>query len=353
MFKRTEPRDFERNPEEVLPLLEEAGTWYTQIASTTVYQNASASNTGIDKLLNTSYSFGGAWEPINNGYISWWLRGGRPIGENRDTNLSQEIGAVLDSNASLESNALYLKELYWAHHVGESFRYSVGWIDSSYRYDFNIAANDDASAFLASPLVNSPTIPFPNSGVGADFLWKFNESLSIHAGIYQTNCDEENFECAITVENDELLAPIELIYSKAPGLLGTGNYRFLAFTTKENNREGSGWSVSIDQEIGRFIPFARVSSGNSEITKVKKFFSAGTVFTSPLGRQWDKVGIGYAHGKPSNNAQRDESMFELFWLLQLTPIIAVTPDVQVIKNPADNPDESRIWVVGARLQLDF
>ena len=38
-----------------------------------------------------------------NSTISWWLRAGRPIGDDRDASLSNDIGSILDTNASLES----------------------------------------------------------------------------------------------------------------------------------------------------------------------------------------------------------------------------------------------------------
>jgi len=37
--------------------------------------------------------------------------------------------------------------------------------------------------------------------------------------------------------------------------------------------------------------------------------------------------------------------------LQLTQNLAITPDVQLIINPALNPDESSIWVFGLRARL--
>ena len=65
------------------------------------------------------------------------------------------------------------------------------------------------------------------------------------------------------------------------------------------------------------------------------------------------LGIGFARGKPSDPLRRTESLIEVYWRLQLNPFVSITPDVQLVVDPADNPDEDRIWVVGARLQFDF
>jgi porin len=39
---------------------------------------------------------------------------------------------------------------------------------------------------------------------------------------------------------------------------------------------------------------------------------------------------------------------ELFWRWQLARQLAVTPDLQLLINPANNPDEDAIWVFGLR-----
>jgi porin len=45
--------------------------------------------------------------------------------------------------------------------------------------------------------------------------------------------------------------------------------------------------------------------------------------------------------------------YELFYRLQVTKEFAVTPDIQYLRNPALNPDESSIWVFGLRLRLSL
>ena len=47
------------------------------------------------------------------------MRGGRQLGADRSVDLSADIGSILDVNASREDEPLYIRELYWAHAVGE------------------------------------------------------------------------------------------------------------------------------------------------------------------------------------------------------------------------------------------
>ena len=116
---------------------------------------------------------------------------------------------------------------------------------------------------------------------------------------------------------------------------------------------GSGFSVSIDQQIGRISPFLRFSIADSEITDIRRFLSLGAVYRAPLNRQWDALAIGVASGDPSDAAKREEILLEIFWRIQLIPFVAVTPDIHFFFNPSDNPTRARIVVAGIRLQIDF
>jgi porin len=49
----------------------------------------------------------------------------------------------------------------------------------------------------------------------------------------------------------------------------------------------------------------------------------------------------------------DQYTAELFYRLQLTQNLAITPDVQLIIDPALNPDEDNIWVFGLRRRMAF
>ena len=42
---------------------------------------------------------------------------------------------------------------------------------------------------------------------------------------------------------------------------------------------------------------------------------------------------------------------EVFYRLQLSENLAITPDIQFIINPALNPDDKTVWVLGLRARL--
>jgi len=71
----------------------------------------------------------------------------------------------------------------------------------------------------------------------------------------------------------------------------------------------------------------------------------------------DVLGVGLSFGKPSEETYgsglRNQFMVEAYYRLMLFQYLAITPDVQLIVNPALDPDADQIWVFGLRARLEF
>ena len=357
MFQRDQPRYFARTFEDFDDYLDSNNGFFTQLGSTLIYQRASETLTGRNDELNLVADFAGGWEPGfstggNRGALTWWVRGGRAVGDPEEADLSRDIGSLLGINGASDDNELYVRELFWAQTLGQRFGFSLGQVDTTYRYDFNSVANDERYYFIASPLTNSQSIPFPNPGPSADIFWSINEQAIFRAGLHSTACEKGSW-CLDRLASDQWFLPAELTVSPVFDGLGQGNYRFLAYYTETGKNKGGGWSLSFDQQIGRFTPFMRLSASNKEISDFERFFSLGVGIDHPFGRPRDQAGIGFATGKTGDPLLRDETNIELYWRFQLNPFVAVTPDLQWVIDPAENPVDDRVFVAGIRLQLDF
>ena len=76
-----------------------------------------------------------------------------------------------------------------------------------------------------------------------------------------------------------------------------------------------------------------------------------------LREKGDLLGLGLNWGRPSHKTYgpglRDQYTVELFYRLQLLEHLALTPDVQVLVNPATNPGADVVGVFGLRARLAF
>ena len=102
----------------------------------------------------------------------------------------------------------------------------------------------------------------------------------------------------------------------------------------------------------RWMPFVRAGWADEGIALMEKSASVGVGFHPAYGS--DQLGIGINWGQPADSFGADlddQYALEAFYRLQLSDEVAITPDVQLLLDPALNPDEDSIWVFGLRVRI--
>ena len=81
-----------------------------------------------------------------------------------------------------------------------------------------------------------------------------------------------------------------------------------------------------------------------------------TVFSTGIGLRRennDVAGIGFSWGAPADGTLRDQFTSEFSYRFQLTQFLTITPDVQLIVDPALNPTVDVLAFAGIRLWASF
>ncbi len=65
------------------------------------------------------------------------------------------------------------------------------------------------------------------------------------------------------------------------------------------------------------------------------------------------AGVGLSWGAPADGTLRDQFTSEFFYRFQLTQFLAITPDIQLIVDPALNPNTDVLALFGVRLRAVF
>jgi porin len=100
-----------------------------------------------------------------------------------------------------------------------------------------------------------------------------------------------------------------------------------------------------------WLPFLRAGWSDGEAALLERMVSAGVGYH--FKKRNDVVAIGMSWGRPSTRPSRDQYTAEIFYRFQLAQNLVITPDIQLIVNPANNLDEDLIWVFGIRGRLTF
>ena len=249
-------------------------------------------------------------------------------------------------------------------------------------FDANRYANDENTQFLNSALVNNPTIPFPDYGLGAIVHWHLSEKwyLSVGAADAQADKRETGFNTAFHDEDyfvymaETGFIPYYNSNSETlPGAYRVGMWydpqpKAHSDATKEY-RDDMGVYVSCDQKLinentdledtqglGAFFRYGYAPERANDITD---FYSFGLQYQGIFeGRDDDVLGLGYAHGSFSDRAditytEDYESVTEVYYNAQITPWMSISPSVQYVTNPGGDSSISDAVVAGVRALVTF
>jgi hypothetical protein len=232
----------------------------------------------------------------------------------------------------------------------------AGKLDLAYHFDTNRVANDGYSQFFSYSLVNNPSIPGPlYGGFGGIVRGNWSETGYVMFGVGDSSMDEAVLPWK-TLDNHSWYQLLELGMSPDVPLLGKGTYRLIPWHNHLFGADGWGFALNIDQELGRkdIVAFFRFGYGDKDVTPVRLFVSGGVGFEAPFGREDDLVAIGVAWSDPSpGEGFRAETLLELFYRVHFWGSISLTPDLQLVFDPARNASDDLVVIPGVRLQMKF
>jgi len=247
-------------------------------------------------------------------------------------------------------------------------------------FDGSAFANDETAQFLNGALVNNPSIPFPDNGLGAVVYLEPADGFYVSAGAADAQADarETGFRTAFHRE-DHFLAIFETgLAASLPSARGPmpGAYRAgfwydpqpkERFDGGRAKRDDVGLYLSFDQVLLKenadeedtqgFGAFLRYGYAHAEAHEIRCFWGAGGQYQGLLpGRDDDVVAVGLASGCLSPDAgfgRTHESVMEVYYAAQVTPWLAVSPSFQYVWNPGGADGVGDACILGVRVQLLF
>jgi porin len=295
---------------------------------------------------------------IGKGFVGWNVFGTAGLGyDPAQQTLTGNVGSISTLNATVFDEGGVLDELYWKQvALGGKLILLGGKLDMLYHFDTNRLANDGYSQFFSYSLQNNPSIPGPlYGGFGAIVRGNWSKTGYVMFGAGDSSMDTAVLPWK-TLDNDSWYQLLELGLSPDIPVLGAGNYRITPWHNHLFGADGWGVGLNFDQELGRkdLVAFFRFGYGDEDVTPVELFASGGIGFEEPFGRKDDLVAVGVAWSNPSSGEGfRSETLLEIFYRVHFWGSISLTPDLQFVFDPADNPGDDLVVIPGVRLQMKF
>ena len=120
-----------------------------------------------------------------------------------------------------------------------------------------------------------------------------------------------------------------------------------------------GWGLAFNYSKSlnnnTFKPFLRGGYADDGGTLLQKSIGAGFGYNTFEGR--DELGVGVNWGQPNENSfgsgLKDQYVMETYYRYQLAKQLAITPDIQLLIDPPNNPNHDKLWILGLRARLAF
>jgi porin len=326
-------------------------------------QQASKTTMGDENLGTFTWQAVGDWRFLNHtrvgtSYVGWTLLGSTGFNyESRHETLSGNVGSISGLNSNVYPSDGALDELFWKQvSPNEKWILLAGRVDSSFYFDTNRAANNGYRQFFSFALENNLSIPWSTyGGIGALARFNVNHDLYVMASA-SSSASDESWAPWKSLDDNAWGQLLEIGGTAGIPGLGKGSYRLTPWHNHISGKDGFGVGLNFDQELGLdwLVAFFRFGIGDGDVTPVRRLVSGGLALERPFGRKDDEIGVGVAWSDPSSgNGARDETLVELYYRIELSPSIALTPDVQLVLDPAGSDDGDTVVVGGIRVQLRF
>ena len=372
------PNDpFTRYPESAKQWLSNQGLRYNFYQSLTMVSLTDTAS-GASALQYYTATFNGKWAvaEATQGATAGWISTEMNVQEglssaSRSQTPQGNLGSLTDPLATVSGpNGGWISELAWQQSLRHGQLVIVGGlVDQTGYLDANSYANNSQGQFMNSAFVNSMVLPLPGNNLGVNLQWQPTDDWYLMFGSGANNQPPGGSPfSALGISNWSYLFEFGLTPSDVCGL-GPGTYRLQPFVATVGGQTQTGVGLNLGQQLGKDSPFAwfgRFGTGGTEVALggAKCQVATGFAMQAPLqyagicpGLSNDYFGAGFIWSQPSAMLQpaahANEYGFESTYVFQLTPLASIQPDVQVIANPAENPNAGCAVIFQLQLNLTW
>lgn len=257
-----------------------------------------------------------------------------------------------------------LTNLYWKQDLNQGrVEILAGFLDSTDWVDLFILAPPWTGFYNFALATGSASIPVPDDGaLGINVNAMLTDNLYIIGGLADSNADSTDpFNGFDTFGEHEFFKSLELGWTTSHERFYLDNTHLTYWHADERENAGvsSGWGLNFSwsHSFGenKWLPFLRGGYASDGGSLLQKTVSSGVGYQLDDGKSL--IGLGVNWGEPNEDTfgpgLRDQSAIELFSRFQITEYFQITPDIQLIMDPAKNPDVDQSWVYGIRARLIF
>jgi len=329
----------------------------------------SNNNAGEDDASSGIFRFYGSWEATgrgtkNTGSLVWKVENRHRYGSVAPSGFGiGELGYVGLISPPWSNQGSRWTNLYWKQKFDDG-RGTImgGYLDATDYLDVWVGADPWTRFTNFAFSTGSSSMFLPNDATlgvaGATMLSQKMYVIGSVTNAYSDSTDpiKDSFDRFFT--DNEYFATLELGWTPSQDQLYFNNTHFTLWHVDDSPQAGAiqGWGLNFShiQYINdQWMPFVRGGYADDGGSLLQKSVSIGFLYQKTPAH--NLLGFGLNWGEPNESTFAtgldDQVTMETFYRFQLTQQFALTPTVEYLKNPALNPVDDSLWVLGLRMRF--
>jgi porin len=311
--------------------------------------------------------FYGAWDLVgkksgNTGALVYKLEHRHKYTTIPVSGLGLDMGFVGMIGPPYNDSGYRTQNLYWRQRFAKGrATFVAGFLDVTDFFDVYALASPWMHFTNFNFSTGIATVNVPNDGyLGAAIGGWITTNIYAIAGIADQNGDVGNvfngFETLFS--KGEIFKHVEVGYTSAKDYMLLDNVHFTFWQRDATSATGdpSGWGLVlsgtkyINEKVLPFFRFAYTKDAGSFLQTA---LATGIGYQPTPGSHLLSAAYSWGVVNETTFAEglKDQHLIEVFYRVQLSSRLAITPDIQFIINPALNDQQSSIFVWGGRVTL--
>ncbi len=328
--------------------------------------------------------------PLGNGDLNVHVEGATTVADDGVSAMIGESNGDAGSAADRDGEGrLQISELFYALPLFGNATMSIGMLDATAGLDTSDVANDETTQFLAGPLINNPTIGFPDYTIGIAINSEpesmglgYNLFLGSSDGLadedrnqnigYSNNNNRYNRLFQLNREGKGIFAAAEGVW-KGSGLtarlgmwINTADHAHLNPNPTDLDATSNNYGIYgvLNGSMDTGTWGIRAGWADPEVSEAN--WSLGVAMEYPINGV-GIAGVGFMYTGVSNDLRNNPGenfvaadgmmVAEVYLRLDhLTDHLAITPLIQYVDNSGFNSSETAptdVWIFGVRANVEL
>jgi carbohydrate-selective porin OprB len=336
--------------------------------------------TSFDLYVNPADQFVVTGPGSGNNRGVWWYNfhleqklweGARVVSNTRGGE-GKSVNRYVDSLFNFDQHAGEASDIYISHLFFEQKLFTdrltidVGKVDLLDWFDDN-----EVNGWNIFPysLARNPSIPAPYHAIGGRARVDVSDAVYVEGGVADAGGDVLETGLNTAFRSDEPMFSIVEVGIKPKLMNRPGTYRFIGWYNDGDiarfdggvAANDCGFDLSFDQQVSDHLGLSfRYGYSNPSMRRINHYWSLGFSYTELIpGRKQDVLGASFANViqsdafRDATGADATETQFDVYYKIQIRPWFTVVPDLQVVLNPDQDPDEDVAVIASLFAELRF